>query len=152
MQKPKSIPRRTAPKPKAPARCVDVVDAFPLSPNMQRVALSGEELLGFPPNRDGANLKIMIPRPRQNREDFKSSLQTATGERIVRTFTISGYDERKNLLVIDFALHDGAAPAGDWAKAAGPGAFLGVTNGGAVKVTEFWGRGGCSGKAGGFAD
>lgn len=139
MNAPKSIPRREPKKPKQPVRVAEVVESIRLTPNMQRIILSGDELLGFPPNRDGANFKIMVPKPNQNREEFSVEVNNPSGSRTVRTYTISKYDEKSNQLIVDFALHDGSAPAGDWAKTAKIGSFLGVTNGGAKKVNEFWG-------------
>lgn len=139
MNLPKSIPRREPKKAKQPIRVAEVIDSIRLTPNMQRIVLSGEELVGFPPNRDGANFKIIIPKPNQTRESFSATVKDSKSFRIVRTYTISTYDKTKNRLVVDFALHEGSGPAGDWAKKATIGSILGVTNGGAKKVTEFWG-------------
>ena len=139
MMPPKSIPRRTPTKPKRPARCVEVVATSRLTPNMQRVVLSGAELEGFPPDRDGANFKLIVPRPGETKDAFRDGLNASGTPRLLRTFTIQNYDEARNLLTVDFALHesDHAAPAGDWAKTATPGDVIGVTDGGAKKVTAF---------------
>ncbi len=141
MALPTSIPRRTPRSQKPAPRCATVLEAHRLSPNMQRVILGGDIFDDFPPNRDGANLKIVVPNPGQDRLVFEADLETPGAKKTIRTFTISKFDPQKNQLTIDFALHDGSAPAGDWAKQAEPEkSFLGVTTGGAKKVTSFWGK------------
>lgn len=139
MDLPLSVPRRTAKKPKPPLKCAVVVSAHRLTPNMQRVVLGGDDIKGFTPDRSGANLKICLPRKGQTSEEFRTSLSDPSAPKLLRTYTVQNYDTERSELTVDFVLHEpvGHAPAGDWAREAKPGDYLGYRGPSDKKMTDF---------------
>lgn len=135
----KSIPRRVASKPKPPLKCAIVKSTERITPNMQRVILTGDDVATFRPNRDGANLKICVPPATAAPDEFRAILKDNAAAKLLRTFTVRTYDPVANELVIDFALHEpaGHSPAGDWARAAQPGDLLGYRGPSDKKMTDF---------------
>lgn len=94
-------------RPRPEPRNLKVVNSTRLTPNMHRVTLGGDGLIGFPSNRRGGYVKLRLPTP----EGVKP---------IVRTYTIRR--ETEDGLDVDFALHGGAdedsGPATRWALSA----------------------------------
>lgn len=119
-------PRRT------PPRLLQVIRSTRVTPDMQRITLGGEELKGFPANRNGAHIKVFLPRPDQ----FKPLLPSlgvngpvwpeAHLRPITRTYSVRRYRQNENELDIDFVLHGYNSPASGWALHAKPGDFLGI--------------------------
>ncbi len=135
----KSIPRREVKKPKPPLKCAVVISSTRLTPNMQRVVLGGPDVAGFTPDRAGANLKICVPPAALTPNAFRASLSDNSAAKILRTFTVQSSDPVRGTLTVDFALHEpvGHAPAGDWARTAKPGDFLGYRGPSDKKMTNF---------------
>ncbi|MEL1251073.1 siderophore-interacting protein [Aurantiacibacter gilvus] len=81
-----------------------------VTPNLLRVTLGGEGMAEFPPNSEGAYVKLRLAQD--------------GGKPAVRTYTIR--HQREDALVVDFALHaetatGHAGPATDWALNVEPG-------------------------------
>lgn len=55
-------------------RIGEVVGATRLTPNMQRVTLTGADLEDFPPGQESAHIKFILPDSGQNRADFQAML------------------------------------------------------------------------------
>lgn len=123
-----------SPKPakRAAPRLLQVLRTQRLSDAMQRVTLSGEELLGFPTDRNGAHIKIFLPR-----QDQKKPVLPTMGEKgpvwpeahlrpITRTYSVRRYCAQTNELDVDFVLHGDRSPASQWAGQASAGDYLGV--------------------------
>lgn len=136
---PKSMPRRVEKKQKPPLKCATVVSSTRITPNMQRIVLGGPAVAGFTPNRAGANLKICVPNPQHNPDQFRGSLSDNAAPKTLRTFTVQSSDPAAGTLTVDFALHDpaGHSPAGDWARNAKPGDLLGYRGPSDKKLTSF---------------
>ncbi len=123
-------PQRRAP------RLLTVKQAYPLTPNMIRVTFAGPELEGIRTGCEGANCKIMLPEPGQNREDFAARL--LDGPRpTTRTYTVRHFRAAGLEMDIDFVAHGDEGPASAWAIRAQPGDFLGFAGPGPVKVNHF---------------
>lgn len=130
-------------------RLLSVRSARHITPNMIRVTLTGPELQDFPENHEGANCKILIPKPEQTRDDFAKQLEDGP-KPITRTYTIRAF--RKELLEVDIDFvahghhdetghHDGgqSGPACEWARHADENSFLAVRGPSSPsKLTEFY--------------
>ncbi|ASK88385.1 siderophore-interacting protein [Sphingorhabdus sp. SMR4y] len=84
-------------------RTLTVMASMRLTPNMHRVTLGGEGIAGFPADRNGGYVKLMLPGPAGDRP-------------LVRTYTIRSQAE--DSISVDFALHgsdEDSGPATSWA-------------------------------------
>lgn len=70
---------------------------------MLRVTLGGEQLTDFPPDQDGAYVKLHVP-----------SLDVPE-ETVIRTYTVRFFREDECAIDVDFVLHDVSGPAAAWA-------------------------------------
>jgi NADPH-dependent ferric siderophore reductase len=120
------------PAKRTPPRLLQVVRTEFLSDAMRRITLSGEDLIGFPQDRNGAHIKVFLPRPEQRKPVLPTLGQNgpvwpaAHLRPITRTYSVRRYCAEKNELDIDFVLHGVDSPASGWAVNAVPGDFLGV--------------------------
>ncbi len=119
-------PRRT------PPRMLQVVRVADVTPHMRRITLSGEELVGFPTDRQGAPIKVFIPRAGQEKPVLPSlgpngpQWPPADVRPFSRTYTVRRFDADTGELDLDFVLHTSGGPAAQWARNAQPGAFVGI--------------------------
>lgn len=127
----KNAPIKT-PAKRTPPRLLQVVRTEFLSDAMRRITLSGEDLVGFPQDRNGAHIKVFLPRPEQRKPILPTLGNNgpiwpeAHLRPITRTYSVRRYCAEKNELDIDFVLHGADSPASGWAVNAVPGDFLGV--------------------------
>jgi NADPH-dependent ferric siderophore reductase len=117
-------------------RVLTVKAAWLLTPNMIRVTFSGPELEGFPEGREGGNCKLMLPEPKETRDEFAKRL-TDGPQPVRRTYTVRYYRADVQELDIDFVAHGDNGPASRWATHAVPGDFLGFMGPSPSKVTDF---------------
>jgi len=115
-------------------RITHVVRSEDISENMKRIVVSGDELLGWPEDKDGGNIKLLIPEPDWSQAEFRDRIDNGPRP-IVRTYTARHYDGAKNELWIDFVIHEGGGPASDWAALAAPGSMIGVAGPSGTKLT-----------------
>lgn len=81
-------------------RTLEVVSSERLTPHMQRITLTGEDLADFASPAFDDHVKITVA--------------DSAGEPVRREYTPRVFDREKRALVLDFALHD-AGPATRWA-------------------------------------
>ncbi|WP_087016936.1 siderophore-interacting protein [Thaumasiovibrio subtropicus] len=101
-----------------------------ISPNLVRIILSGDDLIGFPEDKNGAHVKLFLP----NQVSGILELPTKEGDKIIwpehkpvsRAYTVRYYDPEVNELAIDFVTHGKATPGGGWAQNAKEGSTLGL--------------------------
>jgi NADPH-dependent ferric siderophore reductase len=117
---------------RTPPRLLRVIRCEQLNPHMRRVVLGGPALDGFPPDSDGAHIKLLLPRPGQV-EPVLPTLgpdgpvwPPADVRPISRTYTVSSFNPHAGELVVDFVLHDDHGPASAWAARAREGDAIGV--------------------------
>ena len=121
-----------APAKRTPPRLLQVVRTQFLSDAMRRITLSGEDLYGFPQDRNGAHIKVFLPRADQRKPVLPTLGKNgpiwpeAHLRPITRTYSVRRYCVQKNELDIDFVLHGADSPASGWAVNAMPGDYLGV--------------------------
>ncbi|HEY0813767.1 MAG TPA: siderophore-interacting protein [Pseudonocardia sp.] len=104
-----------------------------VTPGMIRVTLTGDELAGFTGDGPDRRIKMFFPAPGQERPAVP---RASTGGPVwpagearpaIRTYTVRRFDAAAGELDVDFVLHAGHGPAAAWARAARPGAWVGVS-------------------------
>ncbi|MCE0556841.1 siderophore-interacting protein [Motilimonas sp. E26] len=109
---------------------LDFVRKQPVSKNLLRVTVTGEDLKGFPEDQNGTHIKVFFP----NRESGILQLPYREGETIIwpehkpvpRAYTVRKYRADANELDIDFVIHGTDAPGGGWAFKAQAGSQIGL--------------------------
>lgn len=113
-------------------RRLQVLNRRRLSPHFVRVSLGGEELQGFISGSFDDHLKLMLPAtpgaelvlPLPGPDGM--ALPPGAPRPLMRDYTPRRYDAAAGELLIDVALHEGNAPAADWASQAAPGQVVGI--------------------------
>lgn len=107
-----------------------------LTPNLQRLVLTGEDLAGFPAAPAGSYIKLLF---NQFGEPHTSVPQEGQ-KTLMRTYTVRAFNKESRTLTVDFMLHgEGveAGPASHWAQTtkvgdtitiAGPGTSKGLAD------------------------
>ncbi|WP_435105184.1 siderophore-interacting protein [Arhodomonas sp. AD133] len=115
-----------------PPRLLEVQWVHRVSPNVLRVGLGGPDLAGFPANRNGAHIKIFLPRDGQAepvlpRLGPDGPVWPPRDQRpVTRTYSVRRLDPATGLMEVDFVLHGDQGPASAWALRAAPGQRIGV--------------------------
>ncbi|MEM6461292.1 MAG: siderophore-interacting protein [Pseudomonadota bacterium] len=104
-----------------------------LTPTMQRVTLGGNDLSDFPPGKESAHVKLLVPEQDQSKDSFLELLESGSKEIMRRTYTVRHHRPDALEIDIDFVVHEGGGPACSWALSAKPGDFIGVAGPGPVK-------------------
>jgi NADPH-dependent ferric siderophore reductase len=113
-------------------RRLQVLHSRRLSPHFVRVGLGGDELEGFVSASFDDHLKLMLPAspgaelvlPMPGPDGM--ALPAGVPRPLMRDYTPRRYDAAAGELLIDFVLHEGDAPAADWAAQALPGQEVGI--------------------------
>lgn len=111
-------------------RVVRVACVRQLTPNMRRIVFQGEDLAHL--NRaDQMHCRLIfaakgVTSPIWPMLDDHGRIVWPGGKMPTRVYTIRAIDTARATLTIDFALHDRAGPATQWALAAVPGELVGV--------------------------
>lgn len=101
-----------------------------ITPHLIRVTFGGDELTGFPVNRNGGHIKVFFP----NQESgilqlplrYKDHVEYPEHKPVPRAYSIRKYHPDTNELDIDFVAHGEGSPGSGWAIKAGEGDKLGV--------------------------
>ncbi|WP_040556388.1 siderophore-interacting protein [Reinekea blandensis] len=104
-------------------RQLTVNDSQRLTPNMQRLWLSGDSLADFPMDADGAYIKLLFDNAGNAIAD-EQQIETLDGRPVMRTYTVRSFDPVNRQIVVDFVRHqhDGkTGPASAWADRVQPG-------------------------------
>lgn len=115
-------------------RLTQVANTYRLSPHLQRVILSGPDLIDFPSGQDGVHVKVLLPHPGNSRPNLEINGESPA---LKRSYTIREFDDIKKQLVIDFVIDRHRGPATDWAAQAKIGDYLGIAGPGVRKLTDF---------------
>ena len=118
-------------------RLLQVVRVVDITPHMRRITLGGEEIEGFPSDRSGSHVKVLLPRPGQSKPVLPTmgpngpQWPSVTERPIARTYTIRAFNVAAGELELDFVLHGDNGLASRWAMAAQVGDFVGIAGPGA---------------------
>lgn len=108
----------------------EVVETVPLTPHLIRVVVTGDDLHDFPVGEFTDHyVKLQFPPSGADYEaPFDPAEIKATRPKDEwfrqRTYTVSGWDQSRNRLTIDFVHHGHTGLAGPWAANAKPGNLL----------------------------
>ena len=105
-----------------------------LSPHMVRVVVTGDDLLGWPEDRAGGNVKLAFADDGWSQAQLQTAIE-AGPRPVVRTYTARSYDATTNELSIDFVIHGDHGIASKWARSAKPGDFVAVLGPSPAKLT-----------------
>ncbi|WP_192954854.1 siderophore-interacting protein [Gallaecimonas mangrovi] len=124
-------------KNRKPPRLITVHSSTRLTPNMQRVIFSGDNLNDFPEGQEGANFKLLLPQPGDALPDLNAFPAGEGKKPIVRTYTVRRYDAATQQLTVDFALHGDQhmGPASQFAVNAKAGDQVGIAGPGPKKLS-----------------
>ena len=118
-------------------RTLSVVSSRKLTPHMQRIVLTGEELGTFPEGSESGYIKFLFT----NRGDAISSKSQveamAPDKPLMRTYTVRAFDAEKKTLTVDFVLHaDSEGPASKWAESVKTDDEIVIVGPGPVKLVD----------------
>jgi NADPH-dependent ferric siderophore reductase len=108
-----------------------VIRVTELTPHMRRVTLTGDDLVRFATN-ENYHVRLYFPKDSANPNwpvrgaDGLGVVQDPSQRPPVRKYTIRRIDLATAEVDIDFVLHAAPGPGSDWAKAAVPGALVGM--------------------------
>lgn len=131
---------------RTPPRLLQVVRTALITPHLQRITLSGENLRGFPLHSHAMHIKVFVPRAHQLQPQLpqltaQGIVWPAAHERpITRTYSVRQYRADVNELDIEFVMHptsthkipgthktdSHSSPAASWASSAKPGDWIGI--------------------------
>ena len=100
-------------------REVVVNEKVAISPNMQRVVLSGESLADFPLGFEGGYIKLVLP--------------DGSEKPPVRSYTIREFDPEQKRLAIDMVAHGDTGPAASWVNHSNTGETVSIQGPGATQ-------------------
>ena len=106
-----------------------------LTPNMQRIVMTGEDLSQFPWDSEGGYIKLVFPAPDEIALPSVEDIETGAPIQL-RTYTIRGFDSESLEITVDLVLHDRpdhTGPAANWAKHAVVGDRMVIYGPGNVK-------------------
>ena len=118
----------------APPRLVQVKRIVDITPGMRSITFTSDDLDNYPSHTGGAHLKIFLPVEGQT----KPTIPTLTDKgpswpenqprAIVRTYSVRAIRPELKELDIEFAVHEDAGPAINFALNAKVGDYIGITN------------------------
>ncbi|RJG05467.1 siderophore-interacting protein [Noviherbaspirillum cavernae] len=112
-------------------RMLQVKAVKPLSSNLVRVTLSGEDLQDFESASFDDHVKLIVPNPGEEKPLVPTLgpdgpvFPQGQARPVMRDFTPRRFDRQARELDIEFALHE-AGPATQWATQAKVGQYLGI--------------------------
>lgn len=118
----------------APPRLVQVKSFADVTAHLRCITFTGETLDTYPIACEGGHLSLFIAKDVSNPPTLPSLSDNAVvwpegKERpIARAYTVRAIRPELKEIDIEFALHDDAGPAVDFAKNAKPGDYIGITN------------------------
>ena len=124
----------------APARLkrvpkfLEVLKSVSLSPNMQRITFTGEDLRHFPVGYEGGHIKLLFPGPGQSIAEFRQFMIDDRKKSAMRTYTVRAFRQDSFQLDVDFVVHGDAGLAGPWAANAKQGDVLAFRGPGVPKL------------------
>ncbi|CCQ10009.1 iron-chelator utilization protein [Pseudoalteromonas luteoviolacea B = ATCC 29581] len=102
-----------------------------ITPNLLRITVSGDELIGFPCGYHAAHIKLFFAN-RHTRQldlpvrDTQGVIHWPEARPVTRAYTVRAFRQEMNELDIDFVVHGDDSPASGWALNATIGSELGI--------------------------
>ncbi|MEM6503246.1 MAG: siderophore-interacting protein [Cyanobacteria bacterium P01_C01_bin.89] len=119
--------------PKPNYRAITVKDSVKITPNMQRVTFTGDDLADFPENYESGYVKLLFSPQGQ----AIANKEQAQEKHLKRTYTVRAFNKENNELAIDFSLHGSKnGPAATWANSTKPGDKILMGGPGPTKLVD----------------
>lgn len=118
----------------APPRLIQVKSFTDVTPHLRRITFTADSLDTYPADCEGAHLKLFIAKDAPNPPALpvlsdKGPVWPEDKPRpVARTYTVRAVRPERKEIDIEFAMHDDAGPAVDFARNAKPGDYIGITN------------------------
>lgn len=118
----------------APPRLIQVKRITDVTPGMRCITFTNDDLDTYPENTEGAHLKIFLPVEGQTKPTMPAFSEKGPvwpenePRAIVRTYSVRAIRPAQKELDIEFAVHEDAGPAINFAMNAKIGDYIGVTN------------------------
>lgn len=114
-------------------RTVVVKNSVEITPHMQRVIFTGNDLADFPENYESGYVKLLF----SNSGQAISDQDQAKEKHLKRTYTVRSFSREDNELSIEFSLHGSkSGPAARWAKSTRPGDKILMSGPGPTKLVN----------------
>lgn len=120
-------------------RQTTVLSSQQITPNMQRIVLTGSDLSHFPSGYESGYIKLLFTKQGLALRPNDALEQLSKKNIALRTYTVRAFDAQTQALTIDFALHTSEhtnSPASDWAKTAKIGDEMIIGGPGATKQPD----------------
>lgn len=118
----------------APPRLIQVKRITDVTPGMRSITFTSDDLHTYPDNTGGAHLKIFLPVEGQIKPTIPSFSEKGPvwpenePRAIVRTYSVRAIRPEQKEIYIEFAVHEDAGPAINFAMNAKVGDYIGITN------------------------
>lgn len=118
-------------------RTLTVVSSSTMTPHMQRIVLTGEELETFPRDSESGYIKFLFSQQGHVVSSKSQLAELAPDKPLMRTYTVRKFEPEEKRLTVDFVLHKGSeGPASRWAQIARPGDEVVIVGPGPVKLAD----------------
>ena len=111
-------------------RNIEVVETFKLTPHLQRIRFSGEDLNDFPSGEEGGYVKVML-------ESDKANINMEVKRPKMRSYTVGNFDQEKKILTLDFVINNHDGHTATWAKNSKVGETIVIAGPGPRKIYDF---------------
>lgn len=118
----------------APPRLIQVKRITDITPGMRCITFTSDDLVNYPNHTAGAHLKIFLPVKGQVKPTLPAFSEKGPSwpenepKAIVRTYTVRAIRPELKEIDIEFAVHEEAGPAINFALNANIGDYIGITN------------------------
>ncbi|MEM9155982.1 MAG: siderophore-interacting protein [Cyanobacteria bacterium P01_F01_bin.33] len=114
-------------------RTIVVKKSVKVTPHMQRVIFTGDDLADFPEQYESGYVKLLF----SNNGQAISDKNRAEAKHLTRTYTVRSFSRADNELGIEFSLHGSkGGPATRWAESSKPGDQILMLGPGSTKLVN----------------
>ncbi|MEM9214323.1 MAG: siderophore-interacting protein [Cyanobacteria bacterium P01_F01_bin.150] len=118
---------------KAKYKIIVVKKSASITPHMQRITFTGDDLADFPDNYESGYVKLLFSPDGKAISDRHQTEE----EHLRRTYTVRSFNRAANELAIEFSLHgDKNGPAAAWAESTQPGDRILMAGPGPAKLVK----------------
>ena len=115
-------------------RMIVVKKSKKITPHLQRVIFTGDDLADFPENQESGYVKLLFSNDGQAINDRD---RVGEEKHLKRTYTIRSFSREENELIIEFSLHGHkSGPASTWAELTKPGDKILIAGPGSTKLVN----------------
>ncbi len=111
-------------------RSIKVVESYKLTPHLQRIRFTGEDLKDFPRDEEGAYVKVIIGQT-------KKEIELSGKRPKMRSYTIADFDDKNHVLTLDFMIGHHEGFTSHWAANAKVDDEIVIAGPGPRKIYDF---------------